>query len=92
MVVDTASWQPSRRTLISNWNQWLVQLRQRVTPDPDGASSGQAYGTSFKKSDLAPIPAGDLPFGVAKWLGKGDTAERVKGKDCITCKPTGSEE
>ncbi len=85
---------PSARddaTLLQNWNQWLPQLRQRVTPDPDGTPSDEPYGTRFKKSDLAPIPPRDLSFGVPKWLGNGDTAWRVKGRDWITWKPTGPE-
>ncbi len=85
---------PSARedaALLQNWNQWLPPLRQRVTPDPTGTPSDQPYGTAFTTEDIAPIPRRDLPFGVPTWLGNGDTATRVKGKDWITWKPTAAE-
>lgn len=85
---------PSARdeaALLRNWNEWLPQLRQRVRPDLDGSPSDELYGMRFRKRDLASISASDLPFGVPKWLGNGDTAERVKGRDGITWKPTAAE-
>jgi uracil-DNA glycosylase len=77
--------------LLANWNQWLPQLRPRVTPDSDGTPSDAAYGTTFMDADREPIPAWDLPFGVPRWLGHGDTAVRVTGKDWITWKATAPE-
>jgi hypothetical protein len=77
--------------LLQNWNQWLPQLRQRVTPDPDETPSGQLYGTRFRPGDEVPIPRHDLPFGMPLWMGKGATASRVKGKDRVTWTPTALE-
>ena len=37
--------------------------------DPDGRNSGPNYGERFSESDYAPVPRGDLPFGVPSWLG-----------------------
>ncbi len=85
---------PSARdeaALLQNWNEWLPQLRQRVTPDPTGTPSDQPYGTNFTPADIAPIPRGDLPFGMPAWMGSGDTATRAKKKDWITWKPTALE-
>ena len=48
----------------------------------------QAAGTKFKKSDLAPIPARDLSFGMPKWMGNGDTAWRFPAGSQITWKVT----
>jgi len=79
------------KALLQNWNQWFPQLRQRVTADAGGSPSNKAYGTHFKSGDLAPIPSRDLAFGAPSWLGDGDTASRVKGKEQILWKPTASE-
>ena len=45
------------------------ELRQVVTPDPDGDNTGPNYGDRFLESDYAPIPHRDLPFGVPPWFG-----------------------
>ncbi len=84
---------PSARddaALLRNWNDWLPQLRSRVTPDPGGTPSTQPYSSRFRKSDLERIPLRDLAFGVPRWMGEGDTAFRAPG-DRITWKPTGAE-
>jgi len=59
-----------------------------VTPDSGGSKDPTPCGAKFKKSDLAPIPACDVSFGMPKWMGNGDTAWRTPGKDWTTWKPT----
>src|SRR5262249_50176610 len=62
--------------LRGDWNNWIPQIRPHVTPDvpPDMATY---VGSTFKKADLENIPPRDLPFGVPKWMGTGDTAWRT---------------
>jgi uracil-DNA glycosylase len=63
---------PSSRAalkLITEWRSAVADLRTVITPDPDGDNSGLNYGERFSESDYAPIPRGDLPFGVPSWLG-----------------------
>jgi uracil-DNA glycosylase len=63
---------PSSRAalkLITEWRSAVADLRTVITPDPDGVNSGLNYGEQFSESDYAPIPRGDLPFGVPSWLG-----------------------
>ncbi|MGC5165852.1 hypothetical protein [Luteimicrobium sp. DT211] len=67
---------PSSRSasaLLTAWHAAIPRLRGIVTPDPDpDGAAGVAlpnYGTSFRESDYAPIPRGDLPFGVPAFLG-----------------------
>jgi hypothetical protein len=55
--------------LLSEWHDAVARLRQQVAPDPDGDATGPNYGSSFKESDYAAIPRGDLPFGVPDFLG-----------------------
>jgi uracil-DNA glycosylase len=55
--------------LITEWRAAVADLRTAVTPDPDGSNSGPNYGERYSESDYAPIPRGDLPFGVPSWLG-----------------------
>src|SRR3546814_12191691 len=38
-------------------------------PDDDGDPGLPNYGSSFRESDYAPVPARDLPFGVPPFLG-----------------------
>jgi uracil-DNA glycosylase len=69
---------PSSRneaTLLHEWRDAIVRLRQQVAPDPDGDASGANYGASFREADYAPIPRHDLPFGVPSFLGD-DSAGR----------------
>jgi len=85
---------PSARddaALLANWNTGLPQVQARVTADAGGTKDPTPYGTKFKKTDLAPIPARDLSFGMPKWMGNGDTAWRLPGKDQIAWKPTAAE-
>jgi hypothetical protein len=63
---------PSSRdegALVTAWHGAVQRLRGIVTADPDGSSAGANYGSSFHESDYAPIPRGDLPFGVPSFLG-----------------------
>lgn len=63
---------PSSRdpqALLDSWRTAVIELRGIVTPDPDGNPGVPNYGPQFLESDYAPIPAGDLPFGVPSWLG-----------------------
>lgn len=67
---------PSSRdaaALVSAWHDAVAKLRGIVSPDPGGSAAGANYGSSFKESDYAPIPRGDLPFGVPSFLGDDST-------------------
>jgi hypothetical protein len=55
--------------LITEWRSAVIDLRTVVTPDAEGDNSGPNYGARFSETDYAPIPRGDLPFGVPSWLG-----------------------
>lgn len=55
--------------LLEAWRAAVPQLRQVVTPDPDGDATGPNYGPSFTEADYAPIPKRDLPFGLPEWFG-----------------------
>ena len=57
------------KALLDAWRDAVTQLRTIVTKDPDGDAAGPNYGTKFLESDYAPIPRGDLPFGVPPFLG-----------------------
>jgi uracil-DNA glycosylase len=57
------------KVLLDAWRGAVVDLRAVVTPDPDGNPATPNYGTKFKETDYAPVPARDLPFGVPAWLG-----------------------
>ncbi len=59
----------SKKRLLDEWRKAVDGLRKKVTPDPDGSTSGPNYGTEFTEADYAPIPAADLPFGVPPFLG-----------------------
>jgi uracil-DNA glycosylase len=63
---------PSSRdtqALLTAWHAAIIDLRTRVTPDPDGDPTLANYGSSFRETDYARIPPRDLPFGVPTWLG-----------------------
>ena len=69
---------PSSRdegTLLREWHDAIVRLRQHVAHDSDGDASGANYGASFQEADYAAIPRRDLPFGVPSFLGD-DSAGR----------------
>lgn len=55
--------------LLTAWRAAVTQLREVVTPDPDGDATGPNYGTEFTEADYAPVPRRDLPFGVPDFLG-----------------------
>jgi uracil-DNA glycosylase len=62
---------PSSRNeaaLVAAWRAAIAHLRPRVAPDP-GTARAATYGATFRPRDYAPIPPGDLPFGVPPWLG-----------------------
>jgi hypothetical protein len=64
------------KKLLQTWHDAIVTLRAHVTPDDDGSATGPNYGSSFRESDYAAIPRGDLPFGVPPYLGD-DSAGRT---------------
>jgi len=74
---------PSSRSasaLLGAWRDAIPRLRAVVMPDPDGAA-GLAlpnYGTSFREADYAPVPRGDLPFGVPAFLGDDAWGRKAK--------------
>jgi hypothetical protein len=66
--------------LIIEWRSAVTDLRTVVTPDPDGDNSGPNYGARFSASDYAPIPRGDLPYGVPSWLGDDSRGRQSRPK------------
>jgi uracil-DNA glycosylase len=56
-------------TLQNEWRAAIADLREIITPDPDGDPQLPNYGTKFRETDYAPIPARDLPFGLPAWFG-----------------------
>lgn len=61
--------QPSMKKMLDEWRKAVDELRKKVTPDPDGSTSGANYGSKFEESDYTPIPRADLPFGIPAFLG-----------------------
>jgi hypothetical protein len=74
-----------KTVLLSEWRDAIAALGGIVTPDSDGYASVPSYGSSFEESDNAPIPPGDLPFGLAAWFG--DDAwgrqDTLRHKNCV---------
>jgi hypothetical protein len=66
--------------LIMEWRAAVVDLRTVVTPDSDGNNSGPNYDDKFPESDYAPIPRGDLPFGLPNWLGDDSRGHQSRPK------------
>ncbi|MET0999448.1 MAG: hypothetical protein ABWX73_12075, partial [Marmoricola sp.] len=60
---------PDNKMLLQKWRTAIPDLRAAVSPDSDGSAGGPNYGSTFKESDYAPIPAEDLPFGLPSWMG-----------------------
>jgi len=63
---------PSSRdetVLLDRWRAAIADLRAVVAPDPDGDPTIATYGPVFTEADYAPIPRGDLPFGLPSWFG-----------------------
>jgi hypothetical protein len=75
--------------LLSEWHDAVGGLRQNVAPDSDGDATGPNYGSSFKESDYAAIPRGDLPFGVPDFLGddSGGRQGHPRHNNCVS-RPT----
>ena len=76
--------------LITEWRAAVAELRTFITPDPDGDNAGPNYGDRFSESDYAPIPRGDLPFGVPSWLGDDSRGRqsRPKRRNTVERDPT----
>lgn len=54
--------------LVERWRAAVSELREIVTRDHSGRVPAN-YGSRFRESDYAPIPARDLPFGIPPWFG-----------------------
>jgi uracil-DNA glycosylase len=63
--------------ITNNWNTFLQQLSEKITPDNDGTVNLTPYSSNFKKSDLTRIPLFDFGFGAPAWMGKGNMAIRL---------------
>ena len=57
------------KRLLESWRATVADLREVVTPDPDGDNTAANYGSRFTEADYAPVPRGDLPFGAPAFLG-----------------------
>jgi uracil-DNA glycosylase len=57
------------KKLLDEWRAAVAELRDVVTPDPDGKNTGPNYGARFSEADYAAIPRRDLPFGAPAFLG-----------------------
>ena len=57
------------RRLLDGWRAAVTELRDIVTPDPDGDPAPPNYGDSFREEHYVRVPLRDLPFGVPGWLG-----------------------
>ena len=57
------------KRLLDAWRATVADLREVVTPDPDGDNTAANYGSRFTEADYAPVPRGDLPFGAPAFLG-----------------------
>ena len=66
--------------LITEWRAAVADLRIVVTPDLGGNNSGRNYDGKFSESDYAPIPPGDLPFGLPSWLGDDSIGRQSRPK------------
>ncbi len=65
--------------LCASWNAALDILRPVVTSDVPAPTT--RYGTKLEKTDLAPIPAFDLPPGLPAWMRSLDAWARRSGAD-----------
>ena len=57
------------KRLLESWRATVADLREVVTPDPDGDNTAANYGSRFTEADYAPVPRDDLPFGAPAFLG-----------------------
>lgn len=55
--------------LTADWNRVITELRKIIKKDKGGKNNLPLYGDTIEESDYSPIPARDLPFGVAPFLG-----------------------
>lgn len=60
---------PDEDEVLEGWRSAVNELRDIITPNPDGDASGPNYGSSFEEKDYAAIPRRDPPFGVPTFLG-----------------------
>jgi hypothetical protein len=72
--------------LLNAWRAAIADLRDVVTPDPDGDNTGPNYGDTFEEADHAAIPRRDLPFGVPDFLGD-DAWAREHGVQSAVSRP-----
>lgn len=72
--------------LINAWRAAVTSLRAIVTPDPDGDATMPNYGATFTEADYTRIPARDLPFGAAPWIGDDSWGRtgRPKHNNCVS--------
>lgn len=66
--------------LTSDWNAALDELRAQIA-HPDVPPPAERYGPTLLPSDLAPIPAADLPPGLPGWMSSLDAWASRKGAD-----------
>ena len=83
---------PSSRNaavLAKSWRAAVTRLRGIITPDPDGVTDGPNYGTTLVEADYAPIPKGDLPFGLPAWFGDDAWGRKARPKhnNCVERSP-----
>ena len=74
---------PSSReetVLLDKWRAAITSLRDLVTPDSGGDPAQPNYGLEFTENDYRRIPAFDLPFGAASFLGD-DAHVRATGTE-----------
>ncbi len=72
--------------LCASWNEALVALHPLITQDVPTPLS--RYGTSIARTDLAAIPACDLPAGMPPWMRSLDAWARRTGTDADSKRAT----
>jgi uracil-DNA glycosylase len=72
--------------LCASWNDALTKLHPKITPD--AATPLRLYGKEIVDTDLAPIPAVDLPPGLPDWMRSLDTWARRSGTTAETKRAT----
>ena len=68
----------NNQVLLNAWRAAVPQLRQIVTPDPDGTPLPANYGAKFTEADYRRIPHCDLPFGLPEWVGDDAWGRKAK--------------
>ncbi len=63
------SYRFSEENLTTDRNWVATELRKIVTQDRGAKGNLPFYGKAFVEEDYSPIPSGDLPFGVAPFMG-----------------------